>query len=166
MKLSGLFALIACTCIFAWEISCKRQDSGSEKPLPAVSKPDEIVASKPMTAAPSTQHAVTSAKLEGGVEILRVGEGAEGALIAISYKIPPAAARSLRPGNVYVVDEATGTVYREVSVMPVVGPLISHPRTAGQIGSVMLVNAPTPLKKGSIVTVVLGNYKQEHMLMQ
>jgi hypothetical protein len=46
------------------------------------------------------------------------------------------------------------------------GPLISRPATAGQTGYVMLVNAPTRLNPGAVVTVVLGKYKQKHVLVQ
>jgi hypothetical protein len=47
--------------------------------------------------------------------------------------------------------------------MPTVGPLLGRPKEPGQIGYVMLVNAPPGLHPGSIVTVVLGDCKQEHV---
>ena len=78
-------------------------------------------------------------------------------------------ARKWQQGMVYVVDEATGAKYTEIPVLPVVGPLFGRPNQAGQTGHVMFTNA-TPgaagLRRGSVVTVVLGAFKQEHVTVQ
>ena len=55
--------------------------------------------------------------------------------------------------------------YREIPVTPGVGPLISRPKKQGQSGYVMLKNAPQRIPEGSVVTVVLGSYRQEHVLV-
>jgi hypothetical protein len=49
--------------------------------------------------------------------------------------------------------------------MPRIGPLFGKPKREGQAGYVMLINGPTPLKGGERVTVVLGNYTQEHVVV-
>jgi hypothetical protein len=111
------------------------------------------------------QEALTSATRTRikGVELVRVGLAADGGFINIQYRMPPREARALRQGRVSVIDEATGRSYREIPMMPKVGPLISRPKREGQVGSVMLVNAPSRIGKGSQVTVTLGNFRQEHV---
>jgi hypothetical protein len=100
------------------------------------------------------------------VQVLGVALGAEGGFILVNFMAPPAVATRWYQGAVWVEDEATGARYTEVGVMPVVGPLFGRPVEPGQPGYVMLVNAPTPLKAGAVVTVVLGDYKFEHQTVQ
>lgn len=100
------------------------------------------------------------------VELLRVEIGRESGLISVQFKAPPRVAQKWWQGSVSVTDEATGAVYNEIPVLPIVGPLISRPVRAGQLGYVMLANAPTPLKAGAVVTVVLGDYVFEHQTVQ
>jgi hypothetical protein len=69
-------------------------------------------------------------------------------------------------GIVSVTDEGTGTVYNEVPVIPVVGPLFGKPVQDGQRGYVMFVNGPVPLQSGSLVTVTLGDYIFKHLLVK
>ena len=82
-----------------------------------------------------------------------------------SKQIRPVA-RKWRQDIVYVVDEATGAIYNEIPVLPVVGPLFGRPNDEDQIGYVMLVNAPSELRSGAIVTVVLGDFTQRHVTVQ
>jgi hypothetical protein len=44
--------------------------------------------------------------------------------------------------------------------------LFVKPQEAGQEGYYMLINAGAGIKAGSLVTVVLGNYKREHITVQ
>jgi hypothetical protein len=90
----------------------------------------------------------------------------EGGLIMVRFKAPPKIAEQWWQGRVSVIDEATGKVYNEIPVTPLIGPLIGRPKIAGQSGYVMLVNAPLSLQPGSTVTVVLGNFQQEHVTVQ
>ena len=96
-----------------------------------------------------------------GVEI-----GRESGLILVQFKAPPSLARKWQQGMVYVVDEATGSLYNEIPVAPVVGPLFARPKVAGQTGYVMFSNAPVALQAGSRVTVVLGDFKQQHVAVK
>jgi hypothetical protein len=104
-----------------------------------------------------------SAPTAQSVEVLRVGFGADGAMIHIQFRAPPDIVAKWWQGSVSVIDEATGTVYNEIPVMPRIGPLIGRPARAGQLGYVMLVNAPPYLRPGAEVTVVLGKYTFEHL---
>jgi hypothetical protein len=95
--------------------------------------------------------------------------GTETGLILVQFKAPPAVARKWQQGMVYVVDEATGAKYNEIPVLPIVGPLFGRPKEAGQTGHVMFANAApgaAGLRRGSVVTVVLGAFKQEHVTVQ
>jgi len=138
----------------------------SATPVPAV-----VPGPVPTSAAPpspsSTVTVTTTAQVGAAeVELLSVGFAAEGNLIIVNYGADPKVAEKFWPGVLSVVDEATGTVYNEVPVMPVIGPLIARPRQEGQLGYVMLVNAPPGLRSGSIVTVILGDFRQEHVTVQ
>ncbi len=99
--------------------------------------------------------------------LLGVTFAADSGMVIVYYAASPALARTWQPGNVSVTDEATGFKYNEVPVMPVIGPLIAHPVQEGQQGYVMFVNPPgNLLKSGARVTVILGEFKQEHVVVQ
>jgi hypothetical protein len=100
------------------------------------------------------------------VEILRVTYGADGAYIVVNFTSTAEAAQTFWPGVLSVTDEASGAIYNEVPVMPLIGPLIARPREKGQPGYVMLVNAPIPIQPGTLVTVILGEYRFEHLPVQ
>jgi hypothetical protein len=100
------------------------------------------------------------------VDLLGVGFAADGGFIMVQFRAPPKVATKWWQGSISVTDEATGTVYNEIPVMPIIGPLIGRPVEVGQLGYAMLVNAPTPLQIGAVVTVVLGDYKFEHQTVQ
>ena len=105
----------------------------------------------------------TQAVEESEVKLLGVSLGTESGLILVQFKAPPALTRHWQQTDLYVIDESTGAVYNEVPVMPVIGPLFARPNQAGQIGYVMLVNAPVPLQSGALVIVYLGEYIFEHV---
>jgi hypothetical protein len=117
-------------------------------------------------ATPQAASPGTPAVEESEVKLLGVSLGTESGLLLVQFKAPPALARHWQQGDVYVIDEATGAVYNEIPVMPVIGPLFARPNQAGQIGYVMLVNAPVPLQSGSLVTVTLGESIFEHILVK
>jgi hypothetical protein len=100
------------------------------------------------------------------VELVGVGFAADGGFVIVSYRAPPAVAQTFWPGVLSVTDEARGTVFNEVPVMPVIGPLIGRPVETGQLGYVMLVHAPPILRSGSRVTVVLADYRFEHVVVE
>jgi hypothetical protein len=104
--------------------------------------------------------------MENTVELLGVGFAAEGSFIIVNFKAPPSVVQDWWQGQVSVTDEASGTVYNEIPVLPVIGPLIGRPVEAGQIGYVMLTHNPPNLRIGSLVTVALGEYKFEHVKIE
>jgi hypothetical protein len=162
-RLATILALLVL--VLGTAVSCNSPDT---KPAGARETPKaelKVPPAKPAPAAPP-ENAVVSAKWKGGAELLGIGLGLDGGLIALRFRMKPQEARLLRQGQVYVIDETTRRAYREVPVMPKLGPLISRPKQAGQVGYAMLVNAPAPLKSGALVTVVLGNHRQEHVLVQ
>jgi hypothetical protein len=99
------------------------------------------------------------------IEITDVSFAGEGAYIIVQFFAPPKITHTWLQGNVSVIDETTGTVYNEIPVAPVIGPLIARPKQYGRLGYVMLVNAPTPLRAGAQVSVVLGDYRHEHLTL-
>jgi hypothetical protein len=103
---------------------------------------------------------------EPAVEVVRVGFSAEGGMIHIQFRAPPDVATKWWQGSVSVTDEATGTTFNEIPVMPRIGPLIGRPLREGQLGYVMLMHTPPALKPGSKVTVVLGKYEFKHVSVQ
>jgi hypothetical protein len=97
------------------------------------------------------------------VQVLSVGLAAEGGFVIVNFLAPPEVATTWYQGAVWLEDEATGQLYSEIGVLPTVGPLFGRPVEPGQPGYVMLVNAPRPVAVGAVVTVVLGDYRFEHV---
>jgi hypothetical protein len=122
--------------------------------------------SLPAAPAAPTEPLAAEESVTQTVELTGVGYAAEGAYIIVRFKAPPQVARRWMQGSVSVRDETTGRLYNEIPTMPLIGPLLGHPAKAGQPGYVMLVNTPPGLVPGSLVTVVLGDFKQEHVPIQ
>lgn len=146
---------------------------------PATAEPTQalILAVEPTATIPGSPEAQTTPaeaagtalpamQAQGAVELLGVGFAAEGGFIIVNFRAPPAVVQGWWQGLVSVTDEASGMIYNEIPVMPVIGPLIGRPVEAGQIGYVMLTHNPPSLRYGSLVTVVLGEYKFEHVKIQ
>lgn len=128
-------------------------------PVPAVERATPIgLASPAPTPLPATPVATE-------IRILGVGFGAQGNYIHVQFVAPVNVAKNWQQGVVAVTDEATGTIFQEVPVMPVIGPLFSRPVRDGQGGYFMLVHNPRILQPGSKVTVKLGSFVQEHIVM-
>lgn len=128
---------------------------------PYQERPDDIREATRMAA---TQTVVAMQPPEDGpVEIVQVALAAEGGFIMVQFRAPKDEAAKWWQGSVSVTDEATGTVYAEVPVMPKIGLLISRPQFYGQVGNIMFTNLPVPLEAGALVTVRLGEYIFEHL---
>lgn len=100
------------------------------------------------------------------IKIMSVGFAGEGGLIIVRFLAPPEEAEKWWQGSVVVIDEANGSEYNEIPVMPRIGPLIGRPKRDGQSGYVMLINTPPGLQSGAMVTVTLGKYRFEHIPVQ
>lgn len=134
-------------------------------PLPAeTSLPEQEVRPTIARAAPQTTTAVDESVFR--LELLDVAYAADGTLIIVRFKATRKAADSLWPGRVSVTDERTGKVYENVPVMPVVGLLVGRPRTFGPVGYIMFTNTEPGLPPGSLVTVQLDQFRQEHVVVK
>lgn len=100
------------------------------------------------------------------VEVVSVGFAGDGGMIIVRFLAPPEEAEKWWQGSASVTDEGNGAVYDEIPVMPRIGPLIGRPKVAGQLGYVMLMNAPPGLQPGALVTVVLGAHRFEHVAVE
>ena len=101
-----------------------------------------------------------------GVKLLGVSLSADSIYIMVSFTAPPQAVQGWGQGSIYVVDDSSGAVYRDIPIVPVLGTLFGHPQQEGQIGYVMLSNTVTGIRSGSVVSVVLGRFKREHVMVQ
>jgi hypothetical protein len=99
-------------------------------------------------------------------EIVRVSIVPDSGLIQVQFKAAPSISGKWQYWNVYVVDEATGTSYNDIPDVPLIGRLLAKPQNANQLGYVMFNNTDGKLRKGGVVTVVLGDFKQEHIQVQ
>lgn len=120
----------------------------------------------PGTPTPAPDGSATPESTPGQVEIVAVTTAADGVYIMIQFRAPVRIARTWYQGRVGVIDEATGTVYSEIPSVGTIGPLITHPSVDGQLGFIMLTNKPVALQAGAHVTVILGDIKQEHIIVQ
>ncbi|RPI20450.1 MAG: hypothetical protein EHM70_26480, partial [Chloroflexota bacterium] len=85
-----------------------------QEPAPAAGTPAPTTT--PETASPTA----TPAEEGGSISLIGVGFAADGAYIHVQFYAPPRVARGWQQGQVYVVDESTGTVYNEIPVMPII----------------------------------------------
>ena len=110
---------------------------------------------------------VTSLADEPQVQLVGVTIAPETGFIVVRFRAPPSVAQKWQQGMVYVIDEATNTQYSAIPIAPLIGALFGRPKYEGQIGYVMFINTPPPgLGAGSVVTVVLGDFRQEHVIVQ
>lgn len=100
------------------------------------------------------------------IRLVRVGFAANGEYIHVEYFAPPVLISQWRQGLFSVIDEATGEVYNEVPLMPIVGPMIGRPVRPEQMAYVMLVNRVPLLQPGAMVTVVLDKFRFEHIVVE
>jgi hypothetical protein len=71
----------------------------------------------------------------------------------------------LEPGPVYLKDEATGK-YMTVATAPRVGSLMTRRVQAGNNGFLLLHNPDSLIKTGSLVTLGIGRFIQEHIKVE
>jgi hypothetical protein len=98
-----------------------------------------------------------------GITLNSVSMAQDGGWISVNFKGPAMLVQSWNQGKVFVIDEATGKSYSQIPVAPVIGPLFGKPRGDNQPAYVMLVNSDNGVKAGSVLTVVLGDYKRLHV---
>jgi hypothetical protein len=136
-------------------ISCR--ENSEESPLPSIVQN----AQSPVSSVNLNNYKIANNEPDpDGVTLVSVGFAAENSMISVTYSAPPELAKYWNPGDVFVVEENSGKVYRNTVLMPVVGWLFQKPQNLYQSVSVMLTNEG--LQSGDGVTVVLGKYKRLH----
>jgi hypothetical protein len=104
---------------------------------------------------------------EDGIKLMNVGLAEDGAMITVNFFGPGKTIKKWNQGDVYIVDESSGAGYSQIPVAPVIGPLFGKPTTDKQGRAyVMLSNPDNGIKTGSKVSVILGKYKREHVVVQ
>ena len=83
----------------------------------------------------------------------------DGDLINARFTVTP---EMKRPGEIYMKDEVTGYVCR-AAVLPKLGMVMSSRKTAGKSGYCMFKNTDYVIKEGSLVTLVIGGFREEHL---
>jgi hypothetical protein len=126
-------------------------------------KADGEVTTQPVTTATMETRATVQPL---AVEIVGVSVVPDSGLIQVRFKAQPSISAKWQYWNLYMIDEVTGITYNDIPDAPLIGRLFSRPPTAAQVGYVMFRNTEGKLQKGGVVTVVLGDFKQEHVLVQ
>ncbi len=118
------------------------------------------------TAESSDLPVVVSEPDPDGVELVGVSLAREEGFIVVQFRAPPGVTGGWSQGSIFVIDEATKAAYKEVPVMPKIGPLFGRPQEEGQLGYVMLFNYQEGVKPGAAVSVIMGRYQREHVTVQ
>jgi hypothetical protein len=82
-----------------------------------------------------------------------------GDLLDVRFKVNE---KMKTPGPVYIVDEETGKIGRVVQV-PKIGNVLTRRQTVGDFAYGIFLNPEDVIKSGSLVTLVSGSYKKEHI---
>jgi hypothetical protein len=100
------------------------------------------------------------------IQILGVSYQKESGFITVVFKAPPEVASKWTINVVFIISETTGIKYNQIPELGPLGPAFARPVHAGQEGYVMFLNSSTnPLQVGDLVTVWLGKFKQQHVLV-
>lgn len=107
---------------------------------------------------------------EWGIEMLGLYPSAGGRALDLRYKVLDIAKAALlpnEPGHIYLVDEATGAA-TGLPNSPRTGSIPQNPQKlqVGRSYSLALPNPGGRFKRGSTCTVVIGNLRAEHLVVQ
>ena len=126
-----------------------------------------VTAPQPVTAASVT--AAESLRERWGIEIVALRESAAGYMLDFRYRVlDPAKAAPLfeRKIKPYLIDEATGAKF-QVPVPPKTGALrTTYPPKAGRTYFMFFANPGKYIKPGSRVTVVVGDFRADGLIVQ
>ncbi len=67
--------------------------------------------------------------------------------------------------QIYLMDESTGKI-ATVAAVPKIGRLMTQNPKSGNYAFILFVNPDDSIKSGSLVTLIAGNYKKEHIKVQ
>jgi hypothetical protein len=106
---------------------------------------------------------------EWGVRVLQIRLSAEGYMLDFRYRVldagkaAPLFSREVKP---YLIDEISGAMFL-VPEPPKVGALrTTRPPQAGKNYFILFANPGQYIKKGSKVTVIIGDFKAEHLVVE
>jgi hypothetical protein len=120
-------------------------------------------------AAPAADRINADLEAEWGIRVVSLRQTANGHLLDFRYRVvDPEKAKSLlrREDKPVLIDEASGKRF-PVPQMPKIGALrqSSLAPEAGKVYFILFKNPFGLLKSGSKVTVVIGNFKAEHLVV-
>lgn len=129
----------------------------------------DSLASQPEQPAADLSQPPLDLEEQWGIQVVSLRQTAHGHLLDFRYRVldPQKAATLLRrQDKPYLIDEATGNKV-PVPNMPKIGALRQSALTpeAGKVYFVMFQNPNGFVKSGSKVTVVIGNFKAEHLVV-
>lgn len=143
-----------------------------KQPLPPQQSPLSTPTPAPGESAAAAISGVTpesSLAERWGIEIVSIQQTAGGYMIDFRYRIlDPEKAQPLLDKKVqpYLVDEASGAKFM-VPSPPIVGAMrASGPVTPGKIFYIVFANPGKYVKVGKQVTVVIGDFKAEHLTLR
>lgn len=84
-----------------------------------------------------------------------------GDLIDVRYRVTP---DMMTPGPIFIKDESTGKIATILSV-PRIGKLMTRTSTVKNFGYGIFLNPGDCIKSGSSVTLVVGGFKREHIIV-
>jgi hypothetical protein len=123
----------------------------------------------PACATPGKQHAARDAEQRWGVQVQQIRLSAEGLMLDFRYRVvdkdkaAPLFSREIKP---YLIDEATGAKFL-VPDSPKVGSLrTTRPPQNEKIYFIIFVNPGRYVKQGNKVTVVIGDFRAENLIVE
>lgn len=118
---------------------------------------------------PDTPGAADPLEDRWGIRVLNIRLSAEGLMLDFRYRVldavkaAPLFSREFKP---YLIDEATGARFL-VPDSPKVGALrTTRPPKEGKNYFIIFVNPGRYIKAGNKVTVVIGDFKAEHLVVE
>lgn len=126
-------------------------------------------ASSPDAKSENPKEALTAVEKQWGIKVESINITAAGHLVDFRYRvIDPEKATPLmkRGAEVYIIDQATGM--KMPVPMTKVGPLrgTGTAPKADRVYAVMFTSGGRTIKKGSQVTVVIGDFKVENLVVE
>jgi hypothetical protein len=129
-----------------------------------------LVEGQPATVAPANLAGVQGAEERLGIRVEALRRSADGYMLDFRYRVVdpdkarPILTRSIKP---YVIDEASGAKFL-IPSSPKVGALrqTTLQPEAGRVYWLLFANPARYIKPGSLVTVVVGDERLEHLVVE
>ena len=117
-----------------------------------------------------SEHSIEKAREKWGVEDFKVRHTSDGYMLDLRYRVidskkaEPLFDRALRP---FIIEEASGETYG-VPASPKIGFLRQAPKhiKENKVYFLFIANPAKRIKKGSKITLVIGDFRVEHLLVE